>query len=147
MLATDPEPFDRNERAATLWRSAANQLYCCNPRVAPELCFAHDPSRSIHTPLQLHFDAEYSVWMFLRSEANLRPFKITQHNIASLSPYLSLSTSRSVLPPLQLVANKATEMLASRAFVHHYEKFGVGFEEFAGALATTEQIISAYSLL
>lgn len=58
-----------------------------------------------------------------------------------------LSNSRSVLGPLETVAAKATEMLAARAFLHHYEKWGVGSEEFAGALATTEQIISAYNML
>lgn len=58
-----------------------------------------------------------------------------------------LSNSQSVVRPLDTTVDKAWNMFASRAYVHHYAKHGLTEEDFMDSFATLEQVIHNYKTL
>ncbi|KAM8853194.1 LOW QUALITY PROTEIN: tubulin delta chain [Synchiropus picturatus] len=58
-----------------------------------------------------------------------------------------VSNSQALLPPLDHMVGKAWNMFASRAYIHHYTKFGISEEDFLDSFTSLEQVISSYSLL
>ena len=46
-----------------------------------------------------------------------------------------------MLPSLERVVTQAWDKFSSRAYVHHYAKYGVGIPEFEGNFATLESAV------
>ena len=49
--------------------------------------------------------------------------------------------------PLRRMQERAYSMLASRAFVHQYEQFGMTLGDFTNCFAAVEDVVERYSLL
>ncbi|XP_061923290.1 tubulin delta chain isoform X1 [Entelurus aequoreus] len=58
-----------------------------------------------------------------------------------------VSNSQALMEPLDHIVRKAWNLFASRAFIHHYSKFGVSEEDFLDSFAFVEQILSSYGQL
>ena len=58
-----------------------------------------------------------------------------------------LSNSQSIVVPLDRTLQKASEMLFSKAYVHQYEKYGIGTEEFRTHFSRMEQVLYNYKNL
>jgi hypothetical protein len=54
------------------------------------------------------------------------------------------STSQSILRPLQRTLQKAHDMLDNRAFLHHYQKFGLEESAFRDRFADMAQVVHNY---
>ena len=59
----------------------------------------------------------------------------------------SLSNNQSHVAILERTLRKATTMLQEKAFLHHYEKFGVNIDKFNEALLTCETSLAEYKTL
>lgn len=57
------------------------------------------------------------------------------------------STSQSVVQPLEKVVTKVYDMYTAGAYIHHYEKYGLGKSDFRSALLNLEQILNNYKNL
>lgn len=49
--------------------------------------------------------------------------------------------------PVRRMQERAYAMLASRAFVHQYGKYGLGLDDFNACFARTEDIVQRYEQL
>ena len=58
-----------------------------------------------------------------------------------------VSNSQLVLPPLRRLATRACALFAERAYVHQYERHGMGADELAMRLAQLEQLVHSYAEL
>jgi hypothetical protein len=58
-----------------------------------------------------------------------------------------LSNNQSHVVPLERTLRKATTMREQRAYLHHYEKFGVTSEHFDEAFITCESSLAEYKML
>ena len=58
-----------------------------------------------------------------------------------------LANSQSVVRPLERLVASAAGMLGAGAYLHHYDRHGVGREVFDEALATAEQMLHDYRQL
>ncbi|KAM9359784.1 tubulin delta chain isoform 2-T2 [Symphorus nematophorus] len=58
-----------------------------------------------------------------------------------------VSNSQALLKPLDNMVGKAWNMLASRAYIHQYIKFGISEEDFLDSFTSLEQVISSYRQL
>ena len=60
---------------------------------------------------------------------------------------LPTSNSQGVVAPVQRTLLSAHEMFVSRAYLHQYERHGIGSQDFVNAFAVLEQMIHDYSAL
>ena len=67
-----------------------------------------------------------------------------EHNVRSMC---LLSNTGEHLRLLALVSERAHQMLASKAYLHHYQKYGLGEAEISEYLTVLESIIGNYSRL
>ena len=58
-----------------------------------------------------------------------------------------LATDQAAVAPLRGMQNTAYEMLAAKAYLHQYEKYGLQARELHECFAHVEDIIGCYSLL
>ncbi|XP_078535951.1 tubulin delta chain [Lissotriton helveticus] len=58
-----------------------------------------------------------------------------------------VSNSQFLLKPLDTIVGKAWKMFASKAYVHHYTKFGNDEEAFLDSFTALEQVIASYASL
>ena len=58
-----------------------------------------------------------------------------------------VSNSQASIVPMKKVLEKAYAMFDEKAYVHHYERCGLGYEDMECAFANIEDIIAKYSNL
>ena len=58
-----------------------------------------------------------------------------------------LSNDQSCIGPISAMQERAYQMFASRAYVHQYESFGLGQEEFKSCFAHIEEVLQRYEML
>ncbi|KAG1674578.1 hypothetical protein FOA52_001827 [Chlamydomonas sp. UWO 241] len=83
-------------------------------------------------------------------EWTLDPLKVTyasQRFNNYLMAAASLSNDQAPLGPITRMQEAAYAMLASRAFVHQYEAYGLGVADFQGCFAHVEEIAARYASL
>ncbi|CDJ50869.1 Tubulin gamma chain, related [Eimeria brunetti] len=114
-----------------------------NAAVGAQLCLRGPAARSLEGDPTAA--CEIALWPYA-----LSPVQISAHPFAAHGEPCSmgLTTScRTPLPALQSTLQLGIEMLHAGAFVHHYEEFGVGFEELQAAVEQLQEIAYAYSAL
>jgi tubulin delta len=58
-----------------------------------------------------------------------------------------LATDQAAVAPLRGMQDQAYEMLAARAYLHQYEKYGLQAAELHECFAQVEEIVGRYALL
>ncbi|XP_034023981.1 tubulin delta chain isoform X2 [Thalassophryne amazonica] len=89
--------------------------------------------------------ALYTSW--LSPEAAFDVWKSPLHFNKYEKSATLVSNSQALLRSLDNMVGKAWNMFASRAYVHHYIKFGISEEDFLENFTSLEQVISSYSQL
>eukprot|EP00798_Chlamydomonas_sp_ICE-L_P011290 gene11290-18926_t len=78
------------------------------------------------------------------------PFKVTcspyRFNGCSMAAAL-LSNDQSCVSPMERMLQRAVSMLASRAFVHQYEKYGMDEQDFLSCFSHVEDMVQRYKNL
>lgn len=87
----------------------------------------------------------YSVWMNPASRNSVwkidQPFRKYEKSVSLLS------NGTSCVNPLDSLTAKAWEMFGSRAYLHHYSKYGLEESDFINAFATVENLVNLYKEL
>ena len=80
----------------------------------------------------------------------LEPLQVRadNHQVGGVERSLGfLSNCQAILPTLQSASSKATRMLRASAYLHQYERYGVGREEMSEALLSLLQVQNDYEKL
>jgi tubulin delta len=108
------------------------------------------------TPRALN-EASLQKWLDLRSYAPWR--QAVQHappvrvlaDTARCGPYEKLATcltnSQAVVKPMETVVSKAWEMVQAKAYLHHYERYGITEADMVDCIASLEQVVHNYKTL